>query len=116
MFDDNQIKGVGAGQYGSVTLIGAYAIGLAQKYQRHHGNFNRLDFPPVLIKKDRRSRLGRRKKIPIRLKIKNSDDLMRKHIVRDLALEVGVPEMSAFKRKKALQYGSLIHKTLMKTK
>jgi len=56
------------------------------------------------------------KKIPIRFKIKNSDDLMRKHIVRDLALEVGVPEMSAFKRKKALQYGSLIHKTLMKTK
>ncbi len=56
------------------------------------------------------------KKIPIEEKIHGSDDLMRKHIVRDLALKIGVPKESAFKRKKALQYGSLIHKALMKIK
>jgi asparagine synthase (glutamine-hydrolysing) len=56
------------------------------------------------------------KKIPIEEKIHGPDDLMRKHIVRDLALRIGVPKEAAFKRKKALQYGSLIHKTLMKIK
>ncbi|HSB57013.1 MAG TPA: asparagine synthase C-terminal domain-containing protein [Nitrosopumilaceae archaeon] len=56
------------------------------------------------------------KKIPIEKKIHGHDDLMRKHIVRDLALKIGVPKEAALKHKKALQYGSLIHKTLMKIK
>ena len=56
------------------------------------------------------------KKIPVEEKIHGPDDLMRKHIVRDLALKIGVPKEAAFKRKKALQYGSLIHKSLMKIK
>ncbi len=56
------------------------------------------------------------KKIPINKKIKNSDDLQRKHIIRKIASEIGVPEISACKRKKALQYGSLIHKTLIKSR
>jgi asparagine synthase (glutamine-hydrolysing) len=56
------------------------------------------------------------KTIPIEEKIKNKDDLVRKHIIRQLALSVGVPSDSALKRKKALQYGSLIHKNLMKFK
>ena len=56
------------------------------------------------------------KKIPIEEKIHGPDDLMRKHIVRDLALKIGVPKEAAFKRKKALLYGSLIHKALMKIK
>ena len=56
------------------------------------------------------------KKIPIEEKIHGPDDLMRKHIVRDLGLKIGVPKEAAFKRKKALQYGSLIHKALMKIK
>ena len=56
------------------------------------------------------------KAIPIEEKIKNKDDLVRKHIIRKLALSVGVPSDSALKRKKALQYGSLIHKNLMKLK
>lgn len=56
------------------------------------------------------------KKIPIEEKIHGPDDLMRKHIVRDLALKIGVPKESAFKHKKALQYGSLIHKAFMKIK
>lgn len=56
------------------------------------------------------------KKIPIKEKIHGPDDLMRKHIVRDLTFRIGVPKEAAFKRKKALQYGSLIHKALMKIK
>ena len=56
------------------------------------------------------------KKIPVSEKIKNSEDLLRKHIIRQAAIEVGVPEISATQRKKALQYGSLIHKTLIKSR
>lgn len=56
------------------------------------------------------------KNIPISHKIKNSDDLLRKHIIRETALKFGVPELSANKRKKALQYGSLIHKAFIKSR
>ena len=49
-------------------------------------------------------------------KIHSSDDLYRKHIIRKLAGTVGVPEISCSKRKKALQYGSKIHKSLLKTR
>ncbi|MGQ0376254.1 MAG: asparagine synthase C-terminal domain-containing protein [Nitrososphaerota archaeon] len=56
------------------------------------------------------------KKIPVSEKIKNHDDLIRKHIIRKLALKIGVPEESANKRKKALQYGSQIHKALVKSR
>jgi asparagine synthase (glutamine-hydrolysing) len=56
------------------------------------------------------------KSIPIDAKIKDKDDLIRKHIIRKLALAIEVPKESALKRKKALQYGSLIHKNLMKVR
>ncbi|MFQ5476859.1 MAG: asparagine synthase C-terminal domain-containing protein [Nitrosopumilus sp.] len=56
------------------------------------------------------------KTIPISEKIHDSEDLYRKHIIRKLASEVGVPELSCTKRKKALQYGSKIHKALLKTR
>ncbi|MDE1769443.1 MAG: 7-cyano-7-deazaguanine synthase [Thaumarchaeota archaeon] len=56
------------------------------------------------------------KTIPLEYKIKDKDDLTRKHIVRKLALSVGVPEDSALKQKKAMQYGSLIHKNFLKVK
>ena len=56
------------------------------------------------------------KTIPISEKIHDSEDLYRKHIIRKLAREVGVPELSCGKRKKALQYGSKIHKALLKTR
>ena len=56
------------------------------------------------------------KKIPVENKIKNSEDLLRKHIIRKAALEVKVPEISANQRKKALQYGSQIHKALIKSR
>nr|MDQ5876790.1 asparagine synthase-related protein [Thermoproteota archaeon] len=50
------------------------------------------------------------KSIPIDQKIKGSDDMIRKHILRRAALVLGVPEEAAMKPKKALQYGSHIHK------
>ena len=56
------------------------------------------------------------KTIPLEHKIKDKDDLVRKHIVRKLALSVGVPDESALKQKKAMQYGSLIHKNFLKVK
>ena len=54
------------------------------------------------------------KTIPIDQKIKGSYDMIRKHILRRVALEIGVPEESALKPKKALQYGSAIHKYFKK--
>ena len=56
------------------------------------------------------------KSIPLSEKIHGSDDLLRKHAIRNLAKEIGVPELAANKRKKALQYGSKIHKALLKTR
>ena len=56
------------------------------------------------------------KTVPLSEKIHSSEDLHRKHIVRKLAAEVNVPELSCSKRKKALQYGSKIHKALLKTR
>jgi asparagine synthase (glutamine-hydrolysing) len=56
------------------------------------------------------------KTVPTSEKIHDSEDLYRKHIIRKLASEVGVPELSCTKRKKALQYGTKIHKTLLKTR
>lgn len=56
------------------------------------------------------------KTVPMIDKITDSEDLYRKHIIRKLASEIGVPEVSCNKRKKALQYGSKIHKTLLKTR
>lgn len=54
------------------------------------------------------------KTIPIDQKIKGSDDMIRKHILRQVAIDLGVPEESAMKPKKALQYGSSIDKCFKK--
>lgn len=54
------------------------------------------------------------KTIPLDQKIRGADDMMRKHILRQVALSIGVPEESAMKPKKALQYGSSIHKNFKK--
>ena len=56
------------------------------------------------------------KAIPISHKILGPEDLMRKHVIRNLAKKIGVAELSYSKRKKALQYGSNIHKLLLKTR
>ena len=56
------------------------------------------------------------KKIPVSEKIYGPDDMKRKHPVRELAMDYGVPEVAAQKQKKALQYGSQIHKSLLKSR
>jgi asparagine synthase (glutamine-hydrolysing) len=56
------------------------------------------------------------KTISFEEKITGSDDLQRKHILRKVALELGVPQESATKPKKALQYGSQIHKYFQKAR
>ena len=52
------------------------------------------------------------KGIPFEYKITGSNDILRKHIIRDVALKIGVPKESALHPKKAIQYGSQIHKYL----
>ena len=49
-------------------------------------------------------------KFPIYNKIVSSDDVLRKHIIRKIALSFGLPSEVIIRRKKAFQYGSLIHK------
>jgi asparagine synthase (glutamine-hydrolysing) len=64
-----------------------------------------------------RSFISFAKDIPIDQKVRRSDDFVRKHILREAALSLGVPRESAMRPKKALQYSTLIHKkfdTLLK--
>ena len=56
------------------------------------------------------------KRIPVSEKIHGPDDMKRKHSIRELAMDYGVPEVAAQKQKKALQYGSQIHKSLLKSR
>ncbi len=56
------------------------------------------------------------KEIPISEKIHGSNDMKRKHVIRELAMDYGVPKIAAQKQKKALQYGSQIHKSLLKSR
>jgi len=56
------------------------------------------------------------KKIPVSEKIHGQDDMQRKHPIRELAMDYGIPEVAAKKQKKALQYGSKIHKSLLKSR
>ena len=53
-------------------------------------------------------------RVPPDQKITGPGDLLRKHIVRRLAERSGVPRESAYSRKKALQYGSGIHRALVR--
>lgn len=53
-------------------------------------------------------------RIPIDQKIHGPNDFVRKHILRTIALSLGVPMDSAMKPKKAIQYGSMIHKKFTK--
>lgn len=54
------------------------------------------------------------KSIPIDQKIRGPCDVMRKHILRQVAVSINVPVQAAMQRKKALQYSSLIHKNFCK--
>lgn len=52
--------------------------------------------------------------IPGKYKIRNNEDLLRKHILRDVAKSIGVPDYIADRPKKAAQYGSGVNKILKK--
>lgn len=52
--------------------------------------------------------------IPMKYKIKGEKDPLRKCILRDVAAELGVPAENVKRPKKAAQYGSGIHKILVK--
>ncbi len=54
------------------------------------------------------------KTIPLSMKIENQDDNVRKHIIRKIAIDIGLPEKIAMRPKKAFQYSSGIHKTVRK--
>ena len=51
---------------------------------------------------------------PSEQNITSIDDRIRKHILRKLAIEMGVPEEFAMRPKKAMQYGSGVNKYLKK--
>jgi asparagine synthase (glutamine-hydrolysing) len=52
--------------------------------------------------------------VPINEKIFSSKDYLRKQILRQVASLLNVPSESAFKQKKALQYGTEIHRRVKK--
>ena len=54
------------------------------------------------------------KSISVDQKINGPNDLVRKHILRRLAVSMKVPHQSAMRRKKAFQYSSLIHRNFCK--
>ncbi|MBR0472058.1 MAG: asparagine synthetase B [Methanosphaera sp.] len=54
-------------------------------------------------------------KIPINYMLHSEEDNIRKHILRDIAQELGVPEYIAYRPKKAAQYGTGIEKISTKT-
>lgn len=53
--------------------------------------------------------------IPMQEKIRGSDDMLRKHAVRQAASLAGLPPDVCNKRKKALQYGTRIHQHLLRS-
>lgn len=53
-------------------------------------------------------------KTPIKYMLHSNEDKIRKHILREVAYEMGVPEYIAFRPKKAAQYGTGIDKIIKK--
>lgn len=53
-------------------------------------------------------------KLPSRLKIYGEDDSLRKRILREAALKLGLPKPLALKQKKSAQYGSGVHYAITK--
>jgi len=52
--------------------------------------------------------------MPVNTKIKNAGDKLRKHAIREVAAGIGLPVEMAMKQKKAMQYGSGLHKAIRK--
>ena len=53
-------------------------------------------------------------KVPIKYKLDNGKENLRKCILREIASDIGVPSEIVRRPKKAAQYGSGIHKILVK--
>lgn len=58
--------------------------------------------------------IGTAVKTPIKYMLHSNEDKIRKHILREVAYEMGVPEYIAFRPKKAAQYGTGIDKIIKK--
>jgi asparagine synthase (glutamine-hydrolysing) len=52
--------------------------------------------------------------VPVKQKIFSRKDNIRKHVLRKIALKLGISKKTAFKEKKAIQYGSGLNKELKK--
>ncbi len=50
--------------------------------------------------------------VPLDFKITHEDDSIRKHLLRSVAIQLGLPTCIAFRPKKAFQYSAGIHKAL----
>jgi len=50
--------------------------------------------------------------VPLDCKIRGVDDDLRKHVLRQAALSIGVPPQAALRPKKAFQYSSGVHKAI----
>ena len=50
--------------------------------------------------------------VPLHGKVRGTDDYTRKHAVRHAAEQMGIPYDVCYKRKKALQYGTKIHRNM----
>lgn len=61
-----------------------------------------------------RNVIGTATKMPIKYMLHSDEDKVRKHILREVAYEMGVPEYIAFRPKKAAQYGTGIDKIIKK--
>ncbi|MBU1177968.1 hypothetical protein KJ903_02005, partial [Patescibacteria group bacterium] len=54
------------------------------------------------------------REIPTELKVIDEHDRVRKHILREAAIEIGVPEPAARRPKKAIQYSTKIDRVIKK--
>ena len=54
------------------------------------------------------------RKIPVSLKIKNCNDFIRKHFIRKVAENQGLPKKIVNRKKKSFQYSSGLHKSIRK--
>lgn len=81
-----------------------HALENEKKYKKIAKFFKVKMISPFLRPEFIRFALG----IPLNLKIKSPKDNLRKHILREVALNMGVPKIAAQRAKKAIQYSSKI--------
>ena len=90
-------------------LKNMYHVNLERDYAASAENQIKLRLPYL---SNKMIKLGL--KIPIKYKITNKEDKLKKHILRDAATKYGIPEEISKRPKKAAQYGSGIDKIIKK--